>query len=211
VPTKALQTFHAQDSSIMQLKCCLHSISNVVYMFVLHNCRSVVSCWSVEEQPTLVTVIKLNELHSLGMLKSLHVKLYYILCCYICVASIILPLGANLYITDASGSVYSISLNEAINDSNHQCNLLLCHHQSSLLEHLFVLRGRMNKKGFLTNIGSVSKITDEDNLSYSTSRSQICCDVLLGMGAGCQGLFKNNCDFSDQNLYCIVWVLERVI
>ncbi|XP_065916792.1 leucine-rich repeat serine/threonine-protein kinase 1-like isoform X1 [Dysidea avara] len=174
-----------QDSSIMQLKSCPHSTSNIVYMYALHNCGSVVSCWSVGDQPTLVTVIKLDHLHS--------------------PASIILPLGATLYVTDTIGSVYSFNLNEAISDSaNYHCSLLLCHHQSALLNNLFVLHGRMNTKGFLTNIGSVSKLTDDNSL-----RPHVCCDVLLGMGAGYQDLFKYNNDISDQNLYFIIWVLPK--
>ena len=62
----------------------------------------------------------------------------------------------------------------------------------------------MNTKGFLTNIGSVSKLTDDNSL-----RPHVCCDVLLGMGAGYQDLFKYNNDISDQNLYFIIWVLPK--
>ena len=63
-----------QDSSIMQLKSCPHSTSNIVYMYALHNCGSVVSCWSVGDQPTLVTVIKLDHLHSPGTFMLWYVK-----------------------------------------------------------------------------------------------------------------------------------------
>ena len=57
-----------QDAGIVQLK---SSFSTTVghMMYALHGCGSVISCWSVREQPVLSYVIKLTQLKSPGKQK----------------------------------------------------------------------------------------------------------------------------------------------
>ena len=51
-----------QNASIIQLKSSIDAHT----MYALHSCGSVISCWSVCEQPILNTVIKLTQLSSPG-------------------------------------------------------------------------------------------------------------------------------------------------
>ena len=53
-----------QDASIIQLKFSFNTTAHMMY--ALHSCGSVISCWSVCEQPALNTVIKLTQLSSPG-------------------------------------------------------------------------------------------------------------------------------------------------
>jgi len=52
----------SQESNIVQLK---FSISEA-HVFALHDCGGVISCWSVDDQPTLTTVIKPSHLTTPG-------------------------------------------------------------------------------------------------------------------------------------------------
>ena len=53
-----------QDASIIQLKSSFNMAAHMMY--ALHSCGSVISCWSVCEQPVLNNVIKLTQLSSPG-------------------------------------------------------------------------------------------------------------------------------------------------
>ena len=53
-----------QDASIIQLKSSFNAAAHMMY--ALHSCDSVISCWSVCEQPALNNVIKLTQLSSPG-------------------------------------------------------------------------------------------------------------------------------------------------
>ena len=54
-----------QDAGIVQLKSSFNTTAGHM-MYALHGCGSVISCWSVREQPVLNNVIKLTELSSPG-------------------------------------------------------------------------------------------------------------------------------------------------
>ena len=54
-----------QDVSIIQLKLSFNTAAHMMY--ALHSCGSVISCWSVCEQPALNAVIKLTNLSSPGI------------------------------------------------------------------------------------------------------------------------------------------------
>ena len=54
-----------QDASIVQLKSSFSTTAGHM-MYALHGCGSVISCWSVREQPVLNNVIKLTQLSSPG-------------------------------------------------------------------------------------------------------------------------------------------------
>ena len=54
-----------QDAGIVQLKSSFSATAGHM-MYALHGCGSVISCWSVHEQPVLNNVIKLTELSSPG-------------------------------------------------------------------------------------------------------------------------------------------------
>ena len=56
----------AEDAGIVQLKSSFNTTAGHM-MYALHGCGSVISCWSVHEQPVLNNVIKLTELSSPGM------------------------------------------------------------------------------------------------------------------------------------------------
>ena len=53
-----------QDASIIQLRSSFNMAAHMMY--ALHSCGSVISCWSVCEQPVLNNVIKLTQLSSPG-------------------------------------------------------------------------------------------------------------------------------------------------
>ena len=54
-----------QDVAIVQLKSSFSTTAGHM-MYALHGCGSVISCWSVREQPVLKNVIKLTQLSSPG-------------------------------------------------------------------------------------------------------------------------------------------------
>ena len=54
-----------QDADIVQLKSSFSTTAGHM-MYALHGCGSVISCWSVREQPVLNNVIKLTQLKSPG-------------------------------------------------------------------------------------------------------------------------------------------------
>jgi len=65
INTYQFSTDISQHSNIVQLKSYHFSISEV-HVFALHDCGSVISCWSVGDQPTLTTVIKPSHLTTPG-------------------------------------------------------------------------------------------------------------------------------------------------
>jgi len=66
---------------------------------------------------------------------------------------------------------------------------------------MFALYGRVNTKGFLSNIGIAAVDDEEEELLH-----HIPCSILLGMGAGYEDLFHHDKQISNPPLYFITWV-----
>ena len=118
----------------------------------------------------------------------------YIICCP-STATTIIPLNDHLYIATKSGSVYEMV------KSDSSCKHLAGAHQSDTTVCLFALKGRINTKGFLSNIG----IADDDDVEERLLH-HIPCNILLGMGAGYEDLFHRDKQSSNPCLYFTTWV-----
>ena len=86
-------------------------------------------------------------------------------------------------------------------NSDLSCKVLVGAHHSDMMVNLFALYGRINIKGFLSNIG-VAGVYDEDKELLH----HIPCSVLLGMGAGYEDLFHRDKQISNPPLYFTTWV-----
>ena len=107
----------------------------------------------------------------------------------------VLPVNKHLYIATRNGSVYEMTEND------FSCKLLAGSHQSEMTVSLFALYGRINIKGFLSNIGIATTDDEEGELLH-----HIPCNVLLGMGAGYDDLFHCDTKVSSPLLYFITWI-----
>ena len=88
--------------------------------------------------------------------------------------------------------------------SDFSCKVLAGAHHSVMMIRLFALYGRINTKGFLSNIGIAAAAADEERELLH----HVPCNVLLGMGAGYVDLFHHDKQISIVNppLYFITWV-----
>lgn len=87
--------------------------------------------------------------------------------------------------------------------SDLSCKALAGAHQSGMTVQLFALYGRMNTKGFLSNIGVAAEHDAERELLH---HSYIPCNVLLTMGAGYEDLFHYDKQISNPPLHFTTWV-----
>lgn len=120
-------------------------------------------------------------------------------CNFICsqTATTILPLNYHLYIATRGGNIFELNLN----DKDFSCKVLAGGHQLDMVVNMFALNGRMNTKGFLSNIGTAAADDEERELLH-----HIPCSVLLGMGAGYEDLFHHDKRISNPPLYFTTWV-----
>ena len=106
----------------------------------------------------------------------------------------IFPLNNHLYIATRDGSIYEVV------KSDSSCKVLAGAHHSVMMVRLFALCGRINTKGFLSDIGIAAADEEWELLHH------IPCNVLLGMGAGYKDLFHHDKQNSNLPLYFITWV-----
>ena len=85
--------------------------------------------------------------------------------------------------------------------NDFSCKRLAGAHQSEMTVKLFALYGRINIKGFLSNIGIATADDEERELLHHIS-----CNVLLGMGAGYDDLLHRDKKISSPPLYFITWI-----
>ena len=176
--TNESSTDISQDANIIQLKS-----SNNTNMYALHSNGRIISCWSVGEQPKLITVIKPHQLSSPGNVNPLNAC---ITCNFFIVVNTIFPLGDAMIIGDSSGKVYEMNLSRAIHNKDFSCKQLPSHHQPDTKIRFLTLLGKMSPQGILSSIGE--SVPEEPavyvNIFNVGSPDDLPCVVLLGLRAG---------------------------